>query len=76
MTEITAETRLTDRDLLIHAIQHLEHIDEIVTALQEEFEVFRPLIERFRPAGGGDYLTILQTARQLRRTPRGNGGGG
>jgi hypothetical protein len=42
-------------------------MQEVVTHMQDEFEVFRPLIERFRPAGGADMLTILQTGRELRR---------
>lgn len=76
MTEITADTTLTDRDLLIHLVQHVEHIDEMMTALHDEWEVFRPLIERFRPAGGADFLTILQTGRELRRQRRSPAGPG
>lgn len=70
MTEITAETTLTDRELLIHLVAHVEHIDEVVTRMGDEFEVFRPMIERFRPACGADMLTILQTGRELRRAGR------
>lgn len=76
MTEISAETTLTDRELLIHAVQHIEHIDEVVTAIHDEFQVFRPLIERFRPDGGADFLTILQTGRELRRQRRSSAAGG
>ena len=71
MTEITTETILTDRQLLVHLIGHIEHVDEIVTALHDEWEVFRPIIEQFRPAGGADFLTILQTGRELRKLRRG-----
>lgn len=71
MTEINPESPLTDRDLLIHLVAHVEHIDEVVTRMAGEFEVFRPLIERFRPAAGvPDFLTVLQAGRDLRRQRR------
>lgn len=76
MTEITTETTLTDRQLLVQLIGHIEHIDDVVTALHDEWEVFRPMIERFRPAGGADFLTILQTGRELRRAARHSSPGG
>lgn len=70
MQQITAETPLSDRDLLIHVVQHVEHIDEMVTAVHDVLEAYKPLLARFAPGGGADYLTIMQTARDLRRAGR------
>ena len=67
MQEITGETRLTDRELLVHAIAHLEDLDAKITAMHDIVQAYKPLIDRFAPGGGADYLTILQTARDLRR---------
>lgn len=53
-----ANTTLTDRELLIHAIQHLEVLTEQMAEAHEavlridgELAVFRPLLARYAPGG-------------------------
>lgn len=70
MTEITPDTRLTDRELIVHLVQHVEAMHDRIEQLCDELEAFRPLLARFRPPGSGDYLTLMQAARELRRNGR------
>jgi len=64
------DTVLTDRELIIHTLQHVEEMHEILTELFAELQTFRPLIDRYRPAGGADMLTMIQAARDARRELR------
>jgi hypothetical protein len=41
-----ANTRLTDRELLIHAIQHLEVLTDQVGEIHAALEPLRPLLEK------------------------------
>lgn len=51
-------------------LEHVEHIDDQVTAMHDVLEAYQPLLARFMPGGGADYVTIAQTARELRRYGR------
>lgn len=69
-----ARTTLTDRELLIHAVQHLEVQGELITemhgtimALEEELAMFRPLLAKLAPGGKPDMIGIMQTRREARR---------
>jgi hypothetical protein len=69
-----ANTRLTDRELIIHAVQHLEMITgqlEEIGARLESFEaelsVFRPLLAKLAPGGKPDMIGIMQARREARR---------
>jgi hypothetical protein len=50
---IPADTVLTDRQLLIHALQHIEAIDEKLTRFDALLDELGPLIERAKRRGGG-----------------------
>lgn len=70
-----ANTTLTDRELLIHAVQHLEaqcgQLTEILgrlEALDAELAVFRPLLARLAPGGKPDMIALMQARREARRT--------
>ena len=38
--------------------------------MHDVFEAYKPLLGRLAPGGGADYLTIAQTARELRKNGR------
>lgn len=63
---IQAKT-FSDRDLLLHI---LEHVEEITAVLDD----FRPLLEMFRPNGKTDMLGAAQAFRQGRALRRGRAG--
>jgi hypothetical protein len=72
-----AGTVLSDRELLIHALQHLEvmtdqlaEVHEYVLKLDGELSVFRPLLARLAPGGKPDMLALMQTRREIRRGTR------
>ena len=77
MPEIQPElsgTRLSDRELLIHAIQHLEDLAEqlaetraAVLRVDGELQVFLPLLRKLAPGGKVDMISIMQTRREARR---------
>ena len=77
MPEIQPElsgTRLSDRELLIHAIQHLEDLTEqlaetraAVLRVDGELTVFLPLLRKLAPGGKVDMISIMQTRREARR---------
>jgi hypothetical protein len=69
-----AKTTLTDRELLIHALQHLEAMYEQVAETHEaiiridgELAVFKPLLARLAPGGKPDFLAVFQARREHRR---------
>lgn len=73
-------TRLTDRELLIHAVQHLEDLSERladvqgrVIRLDHELAVFAPLLARFRPGGGATMVDAMQAWRAGRKAGRHGG---
>lgn len=54
-------TTLSDRDVLLHILQHVE-------ALTEVLEEFRPLLAMVRgPDGKPDMISVAQTVRRFRR---------
>jgi hypothetical protein len=61
-----ANTRLTDRELLIHAVQHLEHLTERLNELCEELAVYRPLLEKIAPGGRPSVTGIISARREMR----------
>lgn len=56
---IPGET-LSDRDILLHLLQHAEHVDGVITGIAEKIgavhqalEDARPLLDRYRRLAGG-----------------------
>lgn len=69
---ISDKTPLTDRQLLVHLLEHVENLHDQVREIHEVFERFRPLLERLVPGGGpADYITAMQLGRERRRGRRG-----
>lgn len=69
---ISDKTPFTDRQLLVHLLEHTENLHDQVREIHEVFERFRPLLERLAPGGGapGDYLTAMQLGREAKRRGR------
>lgn len=77
MPEIQPElsaTSLSDRQLIMHALQHLEDAVEklaethgAVMRIDAELQVFLPLLRRIAPGGKADMLSIMQARREARR---------
>lgn len=54
-------TTLSDRDVLLHILQHVE-------ALTEVLEEFRPVLAMMKgPDGKPDMISVAQTVRRFRR---------
>jgi hypothetical protein len=69
-----ASTTLTDRELLIHALQHLEvmteqlaEVHQYAVRLDGQLSVFAPLLARFAPGGKPDMVALMQARREMRR---------
>lgn len=60
------ETPLTDRQLLVHLLEHAESTTEQLAALLQLLEPFRPLIAAAAPAGRPDAISIAQAGRLFR----------
>ena len=67
-------TKLPDRDLLIHAIQHLEYQSEQLARLESQvaeltqvLAVFRPLLQKMAPDGQVTVTGMLAARREVRR---------
>lgn len=65
---------LTDRELLIHALQHLEYLTEqmaeqheAVMRLDYQLSVFAPLLAKYAPGGKPDFLALAQIRREAKR---------
>jgi hypothetical protein len=72
-----ANTVLTDRELLIHAVQHLEDLAEqmadvhgAVLRIDGALSVFAPLLAKYAPGGKPDFLSIRQGVREAKREAR------
>ena len=70
-----ANTSLTDRELLIHAVQHLEWLTEqmaeqheAVMRLDYQLQVFAPLLAKYAPGGKPDMIAIMQARREARKS--------
>jgi hypothetical protein len=69
-----ANTTLTERELLIHALQHLEDLYEQVSEMHGaimrmdcQLSVFAPLLAKFAPNGKPDIIAINQMRREAKR---------
>ncbi len=69
-----AATTLSERDLLIHAVQHLEDISaqlaevrETCAELAAELAVFRPLLRTMAPEGKLTIGGVLKARREVQR---------
>lgn len=68
MAEITRETPLSDRDLVVHAVQHLEAIHDRIEDIWAALEPLLPLAARL--AGNGrmpNAIDLMQARREMRR---------
>lgn len=63
----TLETRLSDRELILHLTQHVEAMHETLRVIEAELEVFRPLLRRMAPAGKIDMISLMQARREMKR---------
>jgi hypothetical protein len=68
-TLIPDETPLTDRQLILHTLGHVEQMTEQLAQLAGLLEPFRPLLEAAAPGGRADAISLAQAGRMLR--PRG-----
>lgn len=50
---IPPDTTLSDRDLIIHTLQHVESIDDRLAGFQAILDELGPLIEKAKKYGGG-----------------------
>jgi hypothetical protein len=69
-----ARTTLTDRELLIHALQHLEVMYEqqaemhsAVMRIDGQLSMFAPLLAKWAPGGKPDMLALMQARREAKR---------
>lgn len=64
-----AETRLSDRALLLHALQHIEEIMTAIGPMAAAFARWAPMLDALAPPPGAppDAVTAAQTLRGLRR---------
>lgn len=72
-----ANTTLTDRELLIHALQHIEQLYEMVSEqhgavmrVDGELSVFLPLLRKLAPGGKPDFIAVMQTRREAKHGQR------
>lgn len=63
---ISPETPLTDRQLIIHILEHVEDLHAQVSALTEVLGEFGPVLDKWRGSPNG-YVGMLRAARELRR---------
>ncbi len=62
------ETALSDRQVLLHILTHVEELAELVDVLEE----FRPLLNLIKGQNGkADYVGLAQIGRGLRKAARG-----
>lgn len=69
-----AATRMTERELLIHALQHLEDLAEqmaevrgAVIRFDGTLAVFEPLLRKYAPEGRMDFIGAMQARRDMKR---------
>jgi hypothetical protein len=69
-----ANTMLTDRELLIHAVQHIEDLYEqlaevhgAVMRMDYQLQVFAPFLAKLAPGGKVDMIAVMQARREARR---------
>lgn len=69
-----ANTTLSDHELLVHALQHIEDMYEqiaemhgAVMRIDGQLSVFAPLLARLAPGGRPDLVGAMQTRRDLKK---------
>ena len=62
-TQGVIETSLSDRDVLLHILTHVEALTELLALLDE----FRPLLAMLTQNGKPDMVGIMQARREFRR---------
>lgn len=72
-----ANTILSDRELLIHAIQHLEDLTEkmaeahgAMMRIDGALSVFAPLLAKLAPSGKPDFVAVMQARREAKHGTR------
>lgn len=67
-------TTLTERELLIHALQHIEDLYEQVSEMHGavmrldcQLSVFAPFLAKLAPGGKVDMIALMQARREARR---------
>jgi hypothetical protein len=77
-TAALANTTLTDRELIIHLLQHIEMMYEqvaethgAVMRIDGQLSVFAPLLDKLAPGGRPDMISMMQTRRGFRRGTQG-----
>jgi hypothetical protein len=67
LTEIPPDTPLSDRDLLIHLLQHVEDMHDRIEQAWTLIQPYVPILAKFAGGGQPDMMTIMQARRDLRR---------
>jgi hypothetical protein len=69
-----ANTTLTERELLIHALQHIEDLYEqlsevhgAVMRMDCQLAVFAPFLAKLAPGGKVDMIAVMQARREAKR---------
>jgi hypothetical protein len=70
-----ANTTLSDRELLIHLLQHVEVMGEQMNEITAQLAVFRPLLDQLAPGGKPDMLGAMQARRTVKAALRAAGRG-
>jgi hypothetical protein len=72
-----ASTTLSDHDLIIHLLQHIEIMYEqiaethgAVMRIDGQLSVFAPLLAKYAPGGRPDIIGAMQARREVRRGGR------
>lgn len=60
------ETQLSDRQLLVHLLEHAEATTEQLAELRAMVEPFRAVLAAAAPAGRADAISLAQAGRLLR----------
>jgi hypothetical protein len=60
------ETQLTDRQLLVHLLEHAEATTEQLAELRAMVEPFRAVLAAAAPGGRADAISLAQAGRLLR----------
>jgi hypothetical protein len=67
-TQTPAETVLTDRQILLHILGHVEQWQELIEVLAP----LRPILEAAAPGGRPDAISLGQARRMFRGGRRGD----
>lgn len=71
---VLANTTLTERELIIHMLQHIEDLYEqmsevhgAVMRIDGQLSVFAPLLAKYAPGGKLDFIGANQMRKEARR---------